>query len=238
MSTRRTTAKPKASNDAPGLPPPAPRPPDRTLPDDPASRRRDISNIYINDIGANIIASQLESFVSYRDEQDQQLARKGAETFVAGLKESVQPRDAIENMLMMQMAWTHARLAKLSAIAHNQKETNNVRIVNEACDRAASTFRRQMLTLSEYRRPPRSDAFYAIRQANVANQQVVANGSDPIPQHENRSNELGSSPLPPDAPRPCRPAAVGPDAHPMGLEHRPKDAGGKAAIQHERPEAR
>jgi hypothetical protein len=66
-------------------------------------------------------------------------AEKVAALFVEAIKESVQPRDAIEEMLVLQMAWTHARLARLSAIASQQTQTKNVQVLNDACDRAAKS---------------------------------------------------------------------------------------------------
>ena len=105
----------------------------------------------------------------------------------------MKPRDVIEEMLIVQMAWTHARLARLSAVAMDQTQTQNVRVVNEAADRAANTFRRQMLALAEYRKPPRSDAFVAIKQANVAAQQVVQNLEIRITKMKPRQTNKGPS---------------------------------------------
>src|SRR5437660_786635 len=54
-------------------------------------------------------------------------------------------RDPLEEMLVVQALWSHTRLARLSAIANQQTQTNNVKVVNDACDPASNTFRRQML---------------------------------------------------------------------------------------------
>ena len=75
--------------------------------------------------------------------------RKCAELFVRALQELVKPRDALEKMLLLQMAFTHARITRLSVVAMDQDRTKNVQVVNAACDRAADLFRRQMLALAE-----------------------------------------------------------------------------------------
>src|SRR5687768_3001288 len=78
-----------------------------------------------------------------------------ASTFLAALLASVQPRDLIEEMLVVQMAFTHARLAYLSRLAADQEQRVNITAVNQACEQASNTFRRQMLALSDYRRVPK-----------------------------------------------------------------------------------
>ena len=97
-----------------------------------------------------------------------------------------------EEMLVIQAAWTHARLARLSSIAHSQENRENLQAVHEACDRAANTFRRQMLALAEYRRPAQANSFVAIRQANVASQQVVQNVEPQAPSPQDRRTSYGA----------------------------------------------
>lgn len=100
--------------------------------------------------------------------------------------------DPLEEMLVAQALWTHARVARLNNLAITQTDRENLRIVNEAADRATNTFRRVMLALAEYRRPPRAgDSFTAIKQANIANQQVIQNHE--IKESENATNEQGCS---------------------------------------------
>jgi hypothetical protein len=161
------------------------------LPSDPAGQYRMAKDIYLSMVGANVIAGQMQYFVTTEGSKPDY---RSAAMFVAGLKETIQPRDAIEEMLLMQMAWTHARLARLSEIAHQQTATSNVRIVNDACDRAAGTFRPQMLALAEYRRPPRTDVFAVVKQLNAAQQQLVHNAQTENTAKPDASNELGSSP--------------------------------------------
>ncbi len=115
---------------------------------------------------------------------------------------SMKPRDALEKMLIEQALWTHARIAHLNDLAVGQQDRDALRIVNEAADRATNSFRRHMLALAEYRKPPRSDVFTAIKQANIGGQQVIQNLQQG--KTENGSNEQGFLPntaaaLPPDA---------------------------------------
>jgi hypothetical protein len=124
----------------------------------------------------------------------------------------------------------HARLGALSVIKPTQEGVPALRALNEACDRAAGTFRKQMLALAEYRRPPRTDSFVAIKQANVANQQVIHNDQSKNPAKSVASNELGSSPtqaLPPHAEGLDLAAAGGPAKQAVGIEHGPKNEAGE-----------
>jgi hypothetical protein len=168
--------------------------------------------------------------------------REGAQMFVEALKASVKPRDAIEEMLVLQMAFTHARMTRLSVVAMEQDRVRNVQVVNDACDRAANTFRRQMLALAEYRRPPRPQIFAPIRQANVAQLQQVQNGENRNLENENITNELGFAPPAPTLPAvaegagvPARGSAAPP---PLAEEHRPADDCREDAVADERPDAR
>jgi len=104
------------------------------------------------------------------------------ETFVnmagpEGLKfvQQMNPKDPLEKLAVMEALWTHARLARMSQLAVRQTTPEGLRVVNEACDRAANTFRRLMLAIDEHRRPASSDSWIAIQQANLAQQQVVQN---------------------------------------------------------------
>jgi hypothetical protein len=170
--------------------------------------------------------------------------RKCAELFVAALKESVKPRDALEEMLVLQMAFTHARIARLSVIAIDQDRTKNVQVVNDACDRAANTFRRQMLALAEYRRPPRPQIFAPIRQANVAQLQQVQNVENRNLENENITNELGCV-LPAAAPAlPALdgglgvPACVRAASAPVAEEHGSANDSRQGKVANERAQAR
>jgi hypothetical protein len=80
--------------------------------------------------------------------------QEGAFKHVSDTLLRMNTRDPLEEMLVVQALWTHTRLARLSSIANQQTNPNHLKVVNDACDRAANTFRRQMLALAEYRRPP------------------------------------------------------------------------------------
>ena len=246
MKNRHNKTQPKTETAAPpkALPGPA-KPSDGTrkvrLPADPAAQRQAVKEVFLNVVGGAVLTAQMKPFVSGDSEAT---ATRSAELFVEAIRESVQPRDALEEMLVVQMAWTHARLARLSAIAHNQEQRGAVQVVNDACDRAANTFRRQMLALAAYRQPSQPGSFVAIRQANVANQQVVQNvdSQKPSPEIEKHStsNEQGSAPpaLPPVAERIELPAGGGAEKQAVAAKHRPQNGGGQGAIQAERNEAR
>jgi hypothetical protein len=212
------------------------------LPADPAAQRQAVKDAFLNVVGGSVLSAQLKPFVTAASEEE---AARSAELFVEAVRESVQPRDALEEMLVVQMAWAHARLARLSAIAHNQEQRGNVQVVHDACDRAANTFRRQMLALAEYRRPAQPGSFVAIRQANVANQQVVQNvenhtASSPNFRNPAASNEQGSATpaLPPVAEGVEIPAGGGEAEQTVAGQHRPQDTRGKGPIETERSQAR
>lgn len=120
--------------------------------------------------------------------------------------------------------------------------------MHEYTDRASNTYRRLMLTLAEHRRPPAATSFTAIRQANIANQQVVQN-------HENfgtkATNEQGFTPdataaharegppaLPADAGGLGGAAGFGPAGKAVGAVHGAADARGKGSVERERPAPR
>jgi hypothetical protein len=210
------------------------------LPAAPAAQRQLIKDVFLNVVGGNVLSTQLKPFVTAATAEE---AARGAELIVEAIRESVQPQDALEEMLVVQMAWAHARLARLSAIAHSQEQRGNVQVVNDACDRAANTFRRQMLALAEYRRPAQAGSFVAIKQANVANQQVVQNvdsqQQSPKIQKPDTSNEQGLAPpaLPPVAERIEVPTGDGAAEQAVAAKHRPPDAGRQGPIQAERDQA-
>ncbi len=91
------------------------------------------------------------------------------------LVEQQNPKDPLEKFAVMQALWTYARHARLAQLALRQSNISALQVVNEACDRAANTYRRLMLAIAEYRRPLGGESPVAIRQANIAQQQVVQN---------------------------------------------------------------
>ena len=98
-----------------------------------------------------------------------------------------------------------------------------------------------MLALAEYRRPRRGgDTFTAIRQANIAGQQVVQNGE--IRASENATNEQGAAEaakaLPADPGGAGVLAGLGCPRDAVGAGHRAEDAPGQGPQPDERLEAR
>jgi hypothetical protein len=157
------------------------------------------------------------------------------------------PRDAVEEMLIAQMLFAHARVMRLTALANQQTALEPIRTIHEYADRASNTYRRLMLALAEYRRPPRTgDTFAVVKQANIAGQQVIQNHEN---SGTNATNEQGcgrtsgnASPATPalsaNADRVGVPAIIGPARHALDAIHRPADAGRQDPIAAERNQTR
>lgn len=110
--------------------------------------------------------------------------------YAADLMERMAPRDPAEEMLVVQMLMAHTRVIRLTDLANRQTELDQLRTINDYADRASNTYRRLMLALAEYRKPPRAgDTITAIQQANIAGQQVVMNGESS--RNGNATNEQG-----------------------------------------------
>lgn len=159
----------------------------------------------------------------------------------------MKPRDPAEEMLIAQMLLAHARATRLSQLSLRQTNSDALRIMNEYADRASNTYRRLMLALAEYRRPPRSgDTFAVVKQTNIAGQQVIQNHEK---SNENATNEQGSSQPRPEARHqlPAVPADTGrfdvPSFHSQAREaveevHRPAHGQRQGQVPNERDEAR
>jgi hypothetical protein len=171
--------------------------------------------------------------------------------FAARVVERMEPRDPLEEMLVLQALMAHARVLHLTGFANQQDSLPALKAVHEYADRASNTFRRLMLALAEYRKPPRHGGqFTAIRQANIAEQQVVLNGESR--DGGNATNEQGcdahaghqpgSGAAPPDlSPQPRRAGVaegVGAASTALGEVHRSPDTRGQGPEQDERVAAR
>jgi hypothetical protein len=136
------------------------------------------------------------------------------------------PRDPVEEMLVVQLVLTHARVLHLTDCANRQESLDKLRGVNECADRASNTYRRLMLALPEYRRPPSSSSFTAIHQANFASQQVIQSNETGTATNEQGCQARQAPPLSVDASGPLVPpgfrvereamAAIDWAAHPRG----------------------
>jgi len=148
--------------------------------------------------------------------------------FLNELYRSIKPSNAIEEMLIVQMALVHQRIVNLSVRAADQVHRQNVAVVNHALDQACNTFRKQMLALNEYRR--------AIQPKPAA--------AEEDSQDEFCSNELGSETAPAQAALPALtdgaevPARVGASASAMGKEHGPANGSGQVSLKAQRAQAR
>jgi hypothetical protein len=123
--------------------------------------------------------------------------RPDAGVYARDVIERMAPRDAAEEMLVAQLLFAHARVMRLTEIANQQTGIDSIRVVHEYADRASNTYRRLMLALAEYRRPPRTgDTFAVVKQTNIAGQQVIQNHENST---TNATNEQGCKPAGDDA---------------------------------------
>lgn len=108
---------------------------------------------------------------------------------------SMKPRDAMEELLLSQVLWIHGRIASLTQRVATEEEMTEVERLNGMIERAHNTFRRQMLTLAEYRRPAAvRGSGTSIKQANIAGQQIIMNQE--ARDNENTTNEQGCPAVP------------------------------------------
>jgi hypothetical protein len=159
---------------------------------------------------------------------DQATASTIAQWYLNELFRSIKPRDAAEEMLIVQMAMVHQRIGNLSLQASEQVRTKNVAVINQAVDGACNVFRRQMLALAEYRR---------------ASTKPAAAGTENSRGEKNDGNEQGSTAAAPAA-LPALgsgievPANVGATSSSVGAEHGSANGSGQVAVKTQRAEAR
>jgi hypothetical protein len=82
--------------------------------------------------------------------------------------------DPVEAMMAEQIVWMHARMAYLNFFSTVQTDLPSIGVFHLAADRLGDTFRRHVEALANYRHPERK-RFTAIRQTNIAQNQIVAN---------------------------------------------------------------
>lgn len=153
----------------------------------------------------------------------------------------IKPQDPMEEMLIGQAMTAHGRVMYLTRIMLDSDEIEVIQRMSEAADRAANTFRRQMLALREYRRPTKTVQF--VRQNNVANQQVVSNS---FSETENATNEQGfdqangqeTPALPSDARRADPLTGISKARQTVDAEHGSEDCRGEGPIEDERTQTR
>jgi hypothetical protein len=162
-----------------------------------------------------------------------------ARAYARDVIDRMAPRDAAEEMLVAQLLFAHARVMRLTEMANHQSNLESLRVLHEYADRASNTYRRLMLALAEYRRPPRTgDTFAVVKQANIAGQQVVQNyenstkiatneqGINPAPANagDGRSTPADPPSLPADSDRLGCPAIDRTACEAVDALHRPKNS--------------
>lgn len=212
-----------------------------TLPGDPATNKAAARKLHGPGLGGmvygNAIAQRMKLLCGGYE------VGQSACNYIEDMLERMAPRDPLEEMLVVQAALAHARVLHLTEYANRQERLESIRTVHEYADKASNTFRRLMLALGEYRRPPKVGPNYtAIGQANIAGQQVVNNGE--IQPNENATNEQGCQrpELPEALPIDTRGLGVaqsgGAAGEAVGAVHRAEDARGQGTEPDERLEAR
>jgi hypothetical protein len=181
---------------------------------------------------------------------DEPLIQAYAIRHLADVLERMKAADPVEEMLITQLVWTHARVARLTMIS-KQEGMKQLTAVAGACDSASNTFRRLMLALAEYRNPRRQH-FTAIGQFNAAAQQVVqqavaahpaqAPGDKSEKENEKATNEKGSeaaaTPLLPDGNGLGFASKLDPTRETVDVDAWPGDTGGETAVKPQRAQAR
>ena len=139
-------------------------------------------NVMTSAVHTNGLAHRIEPMINGVD------IGQTSDGFVEHVFNGMNPRDPVEEMLVSQIVLAHTRAMHLADMAMSQTKLDQIRIINEYADKAANTYRRLMLSLDEYRRPRRGgDTYTQIKQANIANQQIVDNRE--ISNGKNRANE-------------------------------------------------
>lgn len=91
--------------------------------------------------------------------------------------------DPLEGLLIEQALLTHHRVLTLSRQAAAAKTPNAIATLNQQCDQASNTFRRIVLAIAEYRRPPQT---VFAQNINAAHQQIV---NERVGRRKKKSNE-------------------------------------------------
>jgi hypothetical protein len=150
------------------------------------------------DLAQSFTARRFRNIVCHPSDKTKPFGQQ-MQKIAADLLRRFKPRDPVEEMLIAQMVWTHARVANLSTLFSAQHDIKWHGLMALQADRAANLFRRQMLALADYRRPTRR-SFTAIRQANIAEQQVVNSRGDTDAIEEEEKAEISIDPAKPNSP--------------------------------------
>ena len=177
---------------------------------------------------AGMVLGDIAGVLEFVKAPDPATATMFGEAFLVELIRSIRPRDALEEMLLIQATFVHQRIIHLSLKAAMQERTKNVAVVNQAVDGACNVFRRQMLALAEYRR---------------ASMKPADAGSENSGGEKNDANEQGSTAATPPALPALRsgievPAGVGAASPAVGAQHGSANGNGQVAVKTQRAEAR
>jgi hypothetical protein len=108
------------------------------------------------------------------------------------LRDSGQPTDAIEIMLLEQLMWAHHRVGDLHVQAATASSPQTSDVYGAAAVKLMAEFRKTSLALREYRSP------VVAKQINIVKQQNVAAGDQQIALVDNRPNNVGPHPTEPE----------------------------------------
>lgn len=232
----RTRTKPALKKNE--LPPTPQRALSTTPPASPSSPPQKLIRYgHLVGVGSHIYREQTKTLCN--SEQLQDTAKAYVEDFLGRMK----PLDPLEELLVVQALWAHARAGRFSLVACQQTEVKQIQAANAAADGASNLFRKQMLTLAEYRRGPRRDTFMAIKQANVANQQVVLQNDEteqiskngtPNEQECARRASACAPGLPPHRRGPGIAQGDGSERKALDAFDGPQDSNGQGSLQDER----
>lgn len=160
------------------------------------------------------------------------------------LLQRIDPQDAIEQLMSEQILWLHARMAHLNYYASLQTRREPMHVLHSAADRLANTLRRHLMAFADYRNPGRK-RFTAVRQANIAHQQIVTNAAPSLTESPFHDPPI-SRPVPAAQTPKISPVARGPAVaakkrralQALAKEHRPAHDPGEETVQPEPPDPR
>jgi hypothetical protein len=147
----------------------------------------------------------------------------GAGKFIVDRIHETDPLQGLAHTLALL---AHARAAWLTHQAVGEKDVRSLAVHLNGAERATNTYMQLMKAITEHQNAKTPNAKISIKQANVAQQQIVQNiGNGDKQPHDERtrmapSNEEVVSPL---AERPAFTEGIGPEKSTVGPEYRPQD---------------
>lgn len=151
--------------------------------------------------------------------------------------QAMKPRDPLEKLALEQMLVHHARVLAMSKQASASSNPSIMKILNEGCDAAASSFRRLMTAFRDHRQPKNHGTSVSI--ANMAHQQIVEVKQNALEQTRIRAIEAGAAQaLPPHGSGFEIAARRDQSPAPVGIEHRATNSSRKSQRVQKRAKAR